>query len=118
MDDMNKRGKTPQEILAKLQAARDRKGESGPSKDGVYRFLSGHTYKRGAKENRGRRTRLPPRVVQIANAERRKLIQRARNDHLVVWADIHKATKNTLRDRGLLRGRARMPSVDRLARLV
>ena len=49
MDDMNKRGKTPQEILAKLQAARDRKGESGPSKDGVYRFLSGHTYKRGGE---------------------------------------------------------------------
>ena len=58
MDDMNKRGKPPQEIFAKIQAARDRKGESGPSKDGVYRFLSGHTYKRGAKENRGRRCRL------------------------------------------------------------
>ena len=118
MDDMNKRGKTPQEILAKLQAARNSKGETGPSKDGVYRFLSGHTYKRGAKENRGRRARLPPRLVQIANAERRKLIQKASNDHLVVWADIHKATKNALRDRGLLRGRVRMPSVDWLARLV
>ena len=48
MDDMNKRGKTPQDILAKFQAAWDRKGESGPSKDGVYRFLRGRTYKRGA----------------------------------------------------------------------
>ena len=35
MDDMNKRGKTLQEILAKLQAARNSKGETGPSKDGV-----------------------------------------------------------------------------------
>ena len=117
-DSLQKGGETPQQILAKLQAARAKKGRSGPSSSGVYRFLSGETYKRGVAEKRGRRSRLPPRLVQTANAERRKLIKKANNDYLVVWADIHKATKKVLRERGVLNRRVKMPSADWLARLI
>jgi hypothetical protein len=50
MDRMLKRHMSPNDILDKLRSARAKKGESGPSKDGVYRFINGDTYHRGREE--------------------------------------------------------------------
>ena len=118
MDKMLKRGDSAKVILEKLQANRDKKGETGPGKDGVYRFIAGETYQRAVEEKRGRPANLPPLLVQTANAERRKLVKKADNDYLVVWADVHAATKKVLRARGVLNRRTKMPSEDWLARLV
>ena len=53
MDSLQKLGKSPSLVLKKLQANRAKKGEKGPSKSAVYRFLAGGTYKRGVPEKRG-----------------------------------------------------------------
>jgi hypothetical protein len=52
MDTMEKEGRTAQEALTKLRAARAKTGAAGPSQTRVYRFFKGETYQRGAKENR------------------------------------------------------------------
>ena len=69
MDALQKEGKTPQEILAKMKAMRQRKDESGPSQASVYRFLGGFTYVRGQEETRGRQSNLPRGLVRVANQQ-------------------------------------------------
>ncbi len=119
MDALQKQGKTPQEVLAKLQAARAKRGAGGPSANAVYRFMSGETYERGRAESRGRPEQLcTDLLVKTANAERRKLIRAAGNEYVVTWEDVHAATQKTLRDRGVLSPRGRMCKADWLSRLV
>ena len=45
MDDMQKSGETPKDILAKLQRERAKRGEDGPGRSAVYNFLSGMTHR-------------------------------------------------------------------------
>ena len=118
MDKLMKNGLAPKDILSALRAARARRGESGPSKTAVYNFLRGKTYERDGQETRGRRAKLPPGLLATANRERLRLIKAAGNEHLVTWEDIAAATKQSLRARGALTRRVRMPSADWLARLV
>ena len=118
MDRLQKQGYAPQDILKLLRESRARCGQAGPSESAVYTFLSGKTYARGRHETRGRKTRLPPRLVETANRERIRLIKEADNQYLVTWGDIAAATKRVLQARGALRGGVRMPSVDWLARCV
>ena len=92
MDDMQKEGKAPQEILAKLQNNRARRGGVGPGHAAVYNFLSGKTHRRDASEIRGRPSKLPPRLVPTAVRVRKSLIQKAQNQYLVTWEDVHTAT--------------------------
>lgn len=118
MDRLQKQGSSPKDILRRLRAARARRGEAGPSKSAVYTFLAGKTYVRGSAEARGRKSRLPARLVSTAVIERARLIKAADNEWLVTWGDIRAATKKVLQARGALRGGARMPSTDWLARRV
>ena len=97
MDRMQKHGRSAAAILACLQAARTKNGTDGPSDSAVHSFLAGETYKRGSKELRGAKARLPPRLVAVANAQRRKLIRAAKNDHVVTWQDIRAATNKAFR---------------------
>ena len=118
VDSLHKEGKTPKQILERLQKKRDRKGLKGPGSTAVYDFLSGATHKRGAEEKRGRISKMPRRLISSALAERKKLIKEADNEWLVTWEDVHKATEKELRRQGLLTGGAKMPSEDWLARQV
>lgn len=118
IDKMQKQGKMPKDILAKLQKDRACRGSAGPGSSAVYNFLAGLTHKRGADETRGRTSRIPPRLVSIAVGVRRKLIKKADNEWLVTWEDIHEETKKELRRLGLLHRGMQMPSEDWLARQV
>ena len=53
IDKMQKQGKMPKDILAKLQKDRACRGSAGPGSSAVYNFLAGLTHKRGAEETRG-----------------------------------------------------------------
>jgi hypothetical protein len=117
-DRMQKQGKEPEKILAKLRADRAKKGQTGPSQSSVYRFLGGSTYKRDAEEMRGRPAVRPANVVKVAYAERKKLIRKADKEHLVTWDDVQKATKKRLRATGALDKASDMPGSDWLARIV
>ena len=121
-DQMHKAGKAKKDIVERLQAARARVDEEGPSVTAVYRHLRGVTYKRNACETRGRPSTLPPRLVITAMQQRVQLIRAAKKDprgpHMVTWSDIHVATKKVLRETGVLTGGVRMPSEDWLARRI
>ena len=118
IEKLHKQKKTPSEILTRLQTKRAKKDADGPSTHAVYRVLKGETHTRGQPETRGAKSKLPARCVATANAQRRRLIKEAQNNHIVTWEDIHGATQKVLRARGSLRGGARMPAADYLARLV
>ena len=118
IEKMRRQGKNPNDILCQLIKTRGKRGIAGPSSSAVYRFLNGETYQRSEVEERGRKTSLPPRLVQVGSEQRRKLIKAAANEYLVTWADVHKATKKALRARGLLTKTTPMPSLDWFARLV
>jgi hypothetical protein len=72
MDIMHKKGKTPQQISAKLTQGRKRKGLDGPGSSAVYNFLAGATHQRGASENRGRPSKMPARVLARKLARKRE----------------------------------------------
>ena len=74
-DQMHKAGKAKKDIVERLQVARARVDEEGPSVTAVYRHLRGVTYKRDACETRGRPSTLPPRLVIIAMQQRVQLIR-------------------------------------------
>ena len=118
MDDMHKKGKSPKEILAKLQRDRARHGDDGPGSSAVYNFLAGVTHRRDASETRGRPSQLPRRLVSTAVRVRKHLIQKAKNEYVVTWEDVHAATKVELKRLGLLGRGTKMPSEDWLGRLV
>ena len=118
IDTLQKSGKTPKQILAKLQNTRACKGSTGPGSTAVYDFLAGATHERGAEETRGRTPAMPPRLVSTAIAMRRKLIKKAANEWLVTWEDILKETEKELKRLKLMSRGAAMPSEDWLARQV
>ncbi len=116
VNQLQKQGQAPSKIVKRLQSDRHRKGETGPSQSAVYRLLEGSTYKPQAEQSRGRAAALPRNLVKVAFQERRKLIKKADNEHLVTWGDVHKATKKKLRSQGHLKKGVRMPSEDWMAR--
>ena len=61
---------------------------------------------------------MPRRLISTAAAVRRKLIQKADNEWLVTWEDMHKETKQELKWQNLLQSGTLMPSEDWLARQV
>ena len=117
MDQMQKQGKEPKAIVARIQANRARMELSGPSSSTVYKFLAGQTHNRGRSETRGRDSKMPEGLVRVANAQRLKLIKEAKNQYQVTWEDVHKATKKALRARGVTRGTC-MPSLDWFQRIM
>ena len=117
-DAMQKKGYAAEDVLEHLQVQRNKDGKMGPSKSSVYRFFAGEVYARGAEETRGRPSRVPARLVSVANHERRRLIKDIKNEYLVTWEDVYDATKRTLRNRGVFRRGAKMPSLDWFTRLV
>ena len=96
MDDMQKDGEEPKDILAKHQRNRARKRSHGPGHTAVYNFLAGTTHRRDATENRGPISKMPPRLVSVAVRMRKPLTQQANNEYLVTWDDNHAATKTEL----------------------
>ena len=116
LDAMLRKKSTPQAAIKKLQRGRSKDRSKGPSESAVYAFWSGKSYARNNEERRGRKSKVPPRIVRVANAERVKLLKSANNRYRVTWGDVHKATKKALKERGDLTRRHRMPSLDWLRR--
>ena len=116
LDGMLRAKAEPKDALKKLQLARCKDRTKGPSKSAVYAFWSGKSYVRNKAERRGRKTKVPPGIVRIANAERLKLLKGAKNSYRVTWQDVFKATRKALKARGLLTRRHQMPSLDWLCR--
>ena len=86
MDDMQKGGEEPKDISAKLQRSRARKGRHGPRHTAVYNFLAMATHNRDATENRGRISKMPPRLVSVVVGMHKRLIQQADMHCLSGWA--------------------------------
>ena len=82
MDRMHKHGNTPQQIIAKLQKDRAKKGLKGPGRSAVYNFLAGLTHQRGAKETRGRPSKMPARLVSTACTQLQHTKHKKRERHL------------------------------------
>ena len=118
MDDMQKSGESPQDILSKLQRNRARRGEDGPGRSAVYNFLSGLTHRRDMVETRGRPSQMPRRLVSVGVRVRHQLIKQAKNEYLVTWEDVLSATKAELKRLGLLPRGKKMPSPDWFERQV
>ena len=78
IDRLQKKGTTPGEVLKTLRRSRRENGSVGPGKTAIYDFMNGTTHKRGAAERRGRKSRVPPGILTVANTERRKLIKKAK----------------------------------------
>ena len=78
IDRLQKKGTTPGEVLKTLRRSRRENGGVGPGKTAIYDFMNGTTHKRGAAERRGRKSRVPPGILTVANTERRKLIKKAK----------------------------------------
>ena len=110
--------KEPKEIHSLLAEQRTEQGVEPVCLSAIWKALAGTTHRRGRSETRGRKPRLPARLVQTANRERIRLIKEADNELLATWEDVAAATKRVLRARGALHRGARMPSADWLARLV
>ena len=75
MDDVQKSGETPKDILAKLQRERAKRGEDGPGRSAVYNFISGQIHRRDMVKTRGRPSQLPRRLASVAVRVRRQLIK-------------------------------------------
>ena len=118
MDRLVAKGAEAKKIVTNLQAKRARRHEPGPSPSAVYKFLAGDTHQRDKSETRGRPSKLPRGLVREANAQRLKLIRAAKNEWMVTWEDIYKATKKALRAKGLLTRQCHMPSQDWLRRVM
>ena len=112
LDAMLRKRATPQAAIKSLQLARSKDRRKGPSESAVYAFWSGKSYARNKAERRGRKTRVPPSIVRVANTERVKLLKNAQNSYRVTWEDVYKATKISLKAKGYLTRRHRMPSLD------
>ena len=112
LDQMLKAKVKPPDIVKKLQPGRCKERSQGPSVTAVYRFMGGGMYLRNKPEKRGRKRRVPQGIARLANAERLKLLKVAKNEYVVIWAEIHKATKLALRYKGLLTRTHRMPGED------
>ena len=85
---MLKQKKTPQQMLASLQAARTRKGLEGPGKTAIYDFLAGQTHAGDGEETRGRAARLTNAMLKIFDRVRVKLIKDADGDRQVTWDEV------------------------------
>ena len=80
VDDIIKRQKlTPLKALAAVQAKRESRGEVGPTKHTIYRYLNSGTHLRGRKEKRGRSKSLSRGDVRKLMQTRRRLIKAADN---------------------------------------
>ena len=115
-EGMQKRGRSPGEIIAKLQRGRSPKRNRGPSQSTIYRFLSGSESVRGQKEARVRKPALLRGILGTENATRMKLHKAAGSAYAVTWEDVWKNTKVALKAKGRLSRRRRMPSEDWLGR--
>ena len=85
IDRLQKKGTTPGEVLKTLRRSRRENGGVGPGKTAIYDFMNGTTHKRGAAERRGRKSRVPPGILTVANTERRKLIKNAKKGLVFIY---------------------------------
>ena len=118
LDAMQKDGRAAGDILETLQKRRRKAGKSGPSEAAAYRAMGGKSYKRNAKEKRGRHSKVPLNFVKVASQVRLRLAKAANSNWLVTWAQAHKETKKKLRAKGSLTRSVKMPGVDMFARRV
>ena len=118
LDAMQKDGRAAGDILETLQKRRRKAGKSGPSEAAAYRAMGGKSYKRNAKEKRGRHSKVPLNFVKVASQVRLRLAKAANSNWLVTWAQVHKETRKKLRAKGSLTRSVKMPGVDMFARRV
>jgi len=112
---MLKQGKTPGEMLANLQAARDQLGLEGPGKTAIYDFLADKTHQE-QEERRGRPPQLTKRMLKVFDGARKKLVKAAGNEYLVTWEDVVEQGGKELRAKGLLSKSTPMWSADWISR--
>ena len=77
LDAMLRKKAARQAAIKKLQLARSKDRNKGPSESAVYAFWSGKSWARNKPERRGRKSKVPRHIVRIANAERIKLLKDA-----------------------------------------
>ena len=89
------KGKTAVEIHTsiKKRRARQRPRMAAPHVTKVRLAIRGKTYKRGAKETRGRKRTYNRKWVKKMNTVRKTLIKKTKNNREVRWTDIIKKTR-------------------------
>jgi len=89
IDGMIRRAKaSPTDAWRRINKERRKKGIREVEMSCVYRFAKGLTHKLGAKETRGRKRALPKQDIRNLDKARRRLIQRADNDHRVTYEQV------------------------------
>ena len=81
------------DIHRRLQAARRKRGESGPHATSVERAFKGATFRRARAEARGRKAVLTPHNLRALDAARKRLISKASGDYEVHWDDVIRAAR-------------------------
>ena len=82
--------RTPTEALHSLNKARKAKKIRELQKQAVHRFVRGRTHKLGVDEKRGRKRGLSSKDIRSSDKARRRLIQKAQNDHRITYEDVIK----------------------------
>ena len=83
-------GKTPAQALRRVNAKRKKENVQEVHKSTVHRFCRGLTHEAGATESRGRKSILSRKDITHLDRTRRRLIQKADNEHRVTYADVIK----------------------------
>ena len=83
-------GKTPTQALRRVNAKRKKENVQEVHKSTVHRFCRGLTHEAGATESRGRKSILSRKDITHLDRTRRRLIQKADNEHRVTYADVIK----------------------------
>ena len=81
------------DIHRRLQAARRKRGESGPRATSVERAFQGATFRRARVEARGRKAMLTPHNLRALDAARKRLVPKAKCDYEVHWDDVIRAAR-------------------------
>ena len=87
------KGKTTNEILARITAKRERQGQDAPKLQAITRAVRGRTYKRGRKETRGRKAKWSTANVRKVNSVRKRLLKKAKGEGEVHWKDVIKKAR-------------------------
>jgi hypothetical protein len=91
--EWNKKGFTPIQTHAKLEAARERKGIEPHNLTSVRKFLKGKTHRRARIETRGRGRTYTLANVRAMNKARKDLVKKTKGGKYISWDHIKKAAR-------------------------
>ena len=96
--ELAQKGKTSTQILARITTGRAKKGKLPPQLQAITRAVRLRTFKRGAKEARGRKPVWTPANARKVNSVRKKLLTQAKGEKEVSWKHIIKKAKVPMTD--------------------